>query len=107
MKKFENLENKIGLTGCKWSSLNAPGTENSLSYPFLELGEFPFLILALWGNKNWPPSIKVKKFENYQNKSGSKGCQWSRRNVPGTQTPLSYPILKLGEFPFPIIGSLG
>ena len=64
-------------------------------------------ILALWGNKNWPPSMKVKKFENFQNKSGSKGCKWSSLDVPGTQTPLSHPILKFGEFPFPIIGPLG
>ena len=54
-----------------------------------------------------PPSMNVENFENYQNKSGSKGCQWSRLNAPGTQTPLSHPILKLGQFPFPIIGPLG
>ena len=24
------MENKIGLTGCKWSSLNAPGTETPI-----------------------------------------------------------------------------
>ena len=27
------MENKIGSTGCKWSSLNAKGIETSLSYP--------------------------------------------------------------------------
>ena len=27
VEKLENLQNKIGSTGCKWSSLNAPGTE--------------------------------------------------------------------------------
>ena len=30
----------------------------------------PFPLLALWGNKNWPPSMKVKKMENFRNKSG-------------------------------------
>ena len=27
VKKLEQFWNKIGLKGCKWSSLNAPGTE--------------------------------------------------------------------------------
>ena len=49
VEKFENLGNKIGLTGCKWSSLNAPGTDTPESHPFLELGDFLFL------NEKWPP----------------------------------------------------
>ena len=32
MKKLENLGNKIGLTGCKWSSLNAPREPPSGQY---------------------------------------------------------------------------
>ena len=87
MEKLKNLWDKISSTCSKWSSLNAPGTENSLSYPFLELGEFPFLILALWGNKNWPPSIKVQKFENQENKIGLRGCKWSSLNAPGIYSP--------------------
>ena len=72
------------------------GWENSL-----------FPLLALWGNKNWPPSMKVKKLENFQNKKGLMGCKWSSLNAPGTENPLSHPLLGLGEFPFPIIGPLG
>ena len=34
-------------------------------------------LLALWGNKNWPPRIKVKQIEISQNKTGIKGCKWS------------------------------
>ena len=30
----------------------------------------PFSLLALWGNKNWPPSIMVKQIEISQNKMG-------------------------------------
>ena len=48
-KKMENFQNKRGLKGCKWSSLNAPGTENHLSHPILQLGEFPFLIIGPLG----------------------------------------------------------
>ena len=67
----------------------------------------PFPLLALWGNKNWPPSMKVKKMKNFQNKRGLKGCRWSSLNAPGTENPLSHPLLELEEFPFPIIGPLG
>ena len=66
-----------------------------------------FPLLALWGNKNWPPSMKVKKVENFQNKSGLKGCKWSSLNAPGTEYPLSHPVLKLSTFHFPIIVPLG
>ena len=34
-----------------------------------------FSLLALWGNKNWPPSIKMKQIENCQNKIGLMGCK--------------------------------
>ena len=66
-----------------------------------------FPLLALWGNKNWPPSMKVKKLEILHHKSGLKGFKWSNLNVPGTENPLSHPPFVLEEFPFPIIGSLG
>ena len=48
-----------------------------------------FSVLVLWGNKNWPPSIKMKQIENCQDKMGLKGCKWSSLNVPGTETPVS------------------
>ena len=49
VEKLEILENKIGLTGRKWSSLNAPGTQIPLSHPFLKLREFPYLIISPLG----------------------------------------------------------
>ena len=42
VQQMENYKNKMGLKGCKWSSLNAPGTETPLSYPYWKLEEFPF-----------------------------------------------------------------
>ena len=107
IEKLKKYGNKSGSMGCKLSSLNAPGIENPLSHSLLKLGEFPWPLLALWGNKNWPPSMKVKKMENLQNKRGLKGCKWSSLNTPGTENPLSHPILELGEFHSPIIGPLG
>ena len=49
MLDMENPLNKISFEGCQWSSLNATGTEKPLSHPFLELDDFPFPLLALWG----------------------------------------------------------
>ena len=72
------------------------GWENSL-----------FPLLALWGNKNWLPSMKVEKLQIYGNKSGSMGCKWSSLNAPGTENPWSHPILEFCYFPFPIIAPLG
>ena len=66
----------MGLKGCKWSSLNAQSTEIPLSHPVLELENVPILaLLALWGNKNWRPSIKMKQIEIFQNKMASKFCK--------------------------------
>ena len=44
--------------------------------------------------------------ENFQNELGLKGFKWTSLNAPGTETPLSHPILELGEFPFLTIGPL-
>ena len=65
------------------------------------------LLLSLRGNKNWPPSMKMKKMKILRNKMGSMGCKWSSLNSPGTENTLSHSILKLYESPFPIISSLG
>ena len=66
-----------------------------------------FPLLALWGIKNWPPSMKVKMMEILQQKSSLKGIKWSSLNAPGTENPLAHLLLWLEEFPFPIIGLLG
>ena len=94
MKHIKNCQYKMGLKGCKWSTLNVPnvpGTQTPLSQSVLEL-DFS-LISSLWGNKNWPPSIEIKQIENGQNKMGLKGCKCSSLNAPGTQTLLSHSVL--------------
>ena len=107
MKQIENYKNKMGLKGCKWSSLNAPGTQTCVSHSVLELDFLLFSLLALWGNKKWPPSIKMKQIENCQNKMGWKGCKWSSLNALSTQTPLSHSVLELHFSPFLTISPLG
>ena len=67
----------------------------------------PFSVLALWGNKNWPPSMKVQKIENWQNEMGLKGCKWSSLKAPGTENPLSHSFLELGKLPLFTISPLG
>ena len=65
-----NFGNRIGSKGCKWSYLNAPGTKST------QFGRIPlnhFQPSPLWGNKNWPPNVKVEKLENLGNTIGSKG----------------------------------
>ena len=68
------IRTRSGLSGCKLFSLNGNDTKAPLHNPILRLEELDFLIhqflgskgspfplLALSGNKNWPPSMKVKK----------------------------------------------
>ena len=49
VKKLKISQNKIGLKGCKWSGLKAPGTEIPLSGPYWKLEDFPFLIIGPLG----------------------------------------------------------
>ena len=66
---------------------------------------FLFPLLTLLGNKNWPPQYEGEKVLNI---SEQKGLNLGASLIaPGTQNPLSHPVLKLGEFPFPITGPLG
>ena len=53
---MEKFGDKISLTGCKWSSLNAPSTETPVSHPFW--GESLFLIFSSGVIRNWTPQYK-------------------------------------------------
>ena len=52
-----------------------------------------FPLLALWGNRNWLPSMKVKQLEICFNKIGLKRCKWSSLNVPSTESWYPAPYL--------------
>ena len=74
----------------------------------IDVHEFSlFSPLALLGNKKWSPNMKVQQMENSKNKMGLKGCKWSSLNAQGTHSPLSHPILELGNLPFLTISPLG
>ena len=72
-KNLENFQNKIGLKGCKCSSLNAQCTVTPQSHPYWELGEFPFPNLddtegfQCLGHSNWTICSPLSPFcsENF------------------------------------------
>ena len=70
VKKMENVWNKCGLTGCKWSSLNAPGTETPLSHSVLELEQLPF-------PHYWPSGV-IRIGSQYE---GEKYGKFSEQNM--------------------------
>ena len=57
-----------------------------------------FPLLALWGNKNWPPSMKVKNLKIFLDKMGSKDRKWYSLDDPGINIHLSH---SSELFPFP------
>ena len=106
VKKLQKHGCKIGSIACRWSKRSTKiylpiqfGIWKSLF--FLSQINPPFPLLALWGNKNGPPSMKLIKLNIFWNKMGSMGCKWSSLNATGTETPLSHSLLGLEEFPFP------
>ena len=66
-----------------------------------------FPLLALWGNKNWTPSMKGENLEFYGNKNGlCKRMQLVQFECPRHWKPTVSFSFKLDDFPFPIIGLL-
>ena len=90
-KKVDILWNKISLTGCKWSSLNAPGTETPVSHPVWVNSLFSFLPSFLWGSKNWHVvfimGIMVKRWTFSGTKSVKQAANGPVWRPPG-HTPL-------------------
>ena len=83
--------------------IDAPGTENPCLTELWSWMNPPFPLLALWGNKNWPPSMKVKKLKIFWNKMGSMGCKWSSLNAPGTESSLSHSFWHSGSSNFRLL----
>ena len=104
VKSFENSQQRQWFKGMQMVQFEYPHFSFSSG-----IGKSPFshYILTLWGNKNWPPSLKREIFVNSQNISGLKGSNWSTLNAPDTQTPLSHSVLELENLPSLTISSLG
>ena len=100
-EKVGNFPEQNWLKGLQIVQFECPRHWNPSASSIFEVGRISlFPLLALWGNKNGLPSMKVKKLKIFQNKMGLKGCKWSSLNAPGTETPLPHPYWKLQEFPF-------
>ena len=67
--KVGEFQNKVGSTGCKWSSLNAQGIQTPWSDQ--KWGLFWKVKLGL-PNLTWP----ILTFQNKQNMIGEYGCKW-------------------------------
>ena len=67
---------------CKWSSLNAPGTENPLYHSILKLDESPFPIISPLGKKELPSQYESEKVENILEQNGLNGLQMVQFECP-------------------------
>ena len=75
VRNLENSQNKRGLKGCKWSSLNAPGTQTPLSHSVLKFAKWPFSIIGSLGVIRNGPQYDSEKFEKFTEQKGLKGMQ--------------------------------
>ena len=80
--KLENLENKIGLTGCKWSSFNA-----SISWFSLGLRDFKLPIFSLHPMDTNGESRRKSRF-------GFRRFEWNNRKSPWNRFPKSEFLLQ-------------
>ena len=96
VKKLKIFQNKSGLKGCKWSSLNAPGAETPESYPFLS--ESFSLIFSLRGNKK---ANSLNTFLRLSPLSRLQIVQFACAKVINLCLSFSFE-----DFPFPIFGQM-
>ena len=96
MKQLETFGDKISLTGCKWSSLNAPSTETPVSHPFW--GESFFLISTLWGNKELDSPYKEQDDGKFQEQNQLNRLQMVQFKCPGHWNLCVWSIV--GWFPY-------
>ena len=110
VKKVEIWWDKIGLAGCKWSSLNAPGSETPLChlllYPTVGRSLSPQLFFAAWqlgihalAGKWAPELIWAWKWKNArktrESKKQARMCKRSHRGSSVTRSCAG----KIFEFP--------
>ena len=70
-----NLQEQDGLNWLQMVQFEWPRHWKPLVLFNFEVGWIShFPLLALWGNKNWPPSMKLKKLKILWNKMGLMGC---------------------------------
>ena len=96
-KRCGNFWDKISLTGCKWSSLNALGTENPVSHSLLGESHFPIfsscsLLRPSAVIRNWSSQYEGKSGDIFWRRSAymaGNGPVW----MPQGQKPLCRSLL--------------
>ena len=75
VKATENSYNKMSLKWCKWSSLNAPGTQTPLYHLVLKFAKWPFSIIGDWlsGEIRNGPQYESEKFGKFPEQKGLEG----------------------------------
>ena len=74
---------------------------------FWELQDLPFPILALWGNKNWPPQYKGEKVGKFERQEWLSRLQMVQFECPRHWNPSVLTILGVARSPLSHIGPLG
>ena len=100
-KKVKKFWDKISLTVCKWSSLNAQGTETPVSHSLMSESLFSYSAF---------PSLQYKelgyfgglgkKVEIFGGKISLTVCKWSSLNAPWSETPVYNSFLESSRVPF-------
>ena len=88
---MEKIWDKMNLTGCNWSGLNAPCAEIPVSHPILNDSLFPFPLSGAIknGGQQYPDQMLGKFWE----KISLTGSKCSSLNAPDTLNPVSYSLL--------------
>ena len=95
-EKYGKFSKSEGCKGLQMVQFDSPWHLKSSVSSSFKVGWIPFSHYWLSGViRIGLPSMKVKKFETFQNKGGSTCCKWPNLNAPCTQTPPHHPILEL------------
>ena len=82
-----NFCDKNILTGCKWSSLNAPSTENPVSHSLLSESLFSFSASLSGVIRNWTPHNKDQEGGNILEQNQLKRQQMAQFECPKYRNP--------------------
>ena len=89
--KVEKIWDKMNLTGCNWSGLNAPGAETPVFHPLLVGSLFPFPLSG--AIRNGGPQYQYQMLGTFWKKISLTGRKCSSLNAPDIETPVSYSLL--------------
>ena len=104
VEKLQKFGNKSGLMNCKWSSLNAPGTQSLVSHT----GQKNSIFRSSWGIKEMGSGEWTWKNVKISDQNWLKGPQMVQFECPGPGHSIPCVSHRLGELHFPIfLGNKG